>query len=204
MSLDGNATSTSVLRGTIHNLIIDKTLSISGAAADSKAVADAIAAITGESVVIPVERGGTGATDAATARANLGASAVGHTHTPASIGAASASHTHTAADVGAVPTTGGTLTGDLTVEKTNDTVMIGIANSNRKVVFQLSSSNNAGIYDATNKKWLIYHDGANDRLLTAIAPKPNDISLRRIQGGTSDMTAGSSSLTIGQLYVVYE
>ena len=42
--------------------------------------------------VVPVSQGGTGATDDATARANLGI-------TPANIGAAAASHTHSAADV---------------------------------------------------------------------------------------------------------
>ena len=57
---------------------------------------------------LPVEKGGTGATDSATARAslgvtlsNLGAAASNHTHTPASIGAATASHTHTPESIGA-------------------------------------------------------------------------------------------------------
>ena len=53
--------------------------------------------------VVPVGKGGTGATTAEQARANLGAASADHTHTPESIGAASASHTHTPESIGAAP-----------------------------------------------------------------------------------------------------
>ena len=52
MSLEGNAiTEYASLSGKIHTLVIDKTLSISGAAADAKAVSDAIDKAIDEEVV---------------------------------------------------------------------------------------------------------------------------------------------------------
>lgn len=42
MSLEGNAVVNSVLRGKIHTLVVDKTLTISGAAADALATREAI------------------------------------------------------------------------------------------------------------------------------------------------------------------
>lgn len=42
MSLEGAATGTNALRGKIHSLVIDKSLSIEGACADAKAVGDAL------------------------------------------------------------------------------------------------------------------------------------------------------------------
>ena len=52
MSLEGNAiTEYASLSGKIHTLVIDKTLSISGAAADAKAVRDAIDKAIDEEVV---------------------------------------------------------------------------------------------------------------------------------------------------------
>lgn len=67
---------------------------------------------TGDNVIpkfgtLPVAQGGTGSTTASGARTNLGI-------TPANIGAATSGHTHTAADVGALPSTGGTLAGNVT------------------------------------------------------------------------------------------
>lgn len=53
---------------------------------------------------------------AAANHSHSGYASTSHTHTPASIGAAAASHTHTAADVGALPSSGGTLTGDLRIK----------------------------------------------------------------------------------------
>ena len=53
--------------------------------------------------VVPVDKGGTGATTAEQARTNLGAASADHTHTPEAIGAAAASHTHTPESIGAAP-----------------------------------------------------------------------------------------------------
>ena len=62
--------------------------------------ADGSGGISGVST-IPIANGGTGATTAAKARANLGAAAEDHTHTAKDVGAAAKDHTHTAKDVGA-------------------------------------------------------------------------------------------------------
>lgn len=64
----------------------------------------------GVSIPVPVEQGGTGATDAAAARRNLGVPAIthnhdgvyspaGHTHTPEDVGAAPSSHYHDYYDI---------------------------------------------------------------------------------------------------------
>lgn len=60
--------------------------------------------------VVPVNKGGTGATTAEQARVNLGAASVDHTHTPASIGAAPA-YTYGTTDLtaGSSPLATGTL-----------------------------------------------------------------------------------------------
>ena len=111
----------------------------------------------------------------------------------------------TAADVGAVPTTGGTLTGDLSISKTDDsTVKYGLGNSLRKVYFQQSSSDNAGIYDSTNSKWLFGYFGDANRLGTGINPPPDQWSMRMLKAGTTDLTAGTTSLVVGHMYAVYE
>ena len=86
--------------------------------------------------------------------------------TPASIAAA--------ADLsGYLPLTGGTLTGDITVNKSSYTVLTGNAvvngltakANNITIGFGIGTGGvSRGIYDYNNSKWLIYSDGTNTNL----------------------------------------
>lgn len=75
--------------------------------------------------VLPVANGGTGATNADTARANIGA----------------------------VAKAGDTITGNVVIKKTiEDATSVTVENPNRKI--SLSTHANAGVYDDTNAKWV--------------------------------------------------
>lgn len=75
--------------------------------------------------------------------------------TPANIGAASSSHNH---DSSYVKKSGDTMTGDLTVSR-SDTNDASVRVTNSKGSIGLLSSTNRGLYDYTKNKWLIYTDG---------------------------------------------
>ena len=70
---------------------------------DIEVVQELLKGISGvEGGVVPIAAGGTGASNVASALANLGAAPTGHTHTASDVGASPTGHTHTAADAGAV------------------------------------------------------------------------------------------------------
>lgn len=75
--------------------------------------------------------------------------------TPANIGAASSSHNH---DSSYVKKSGDTMTGDLTVSR-SDTNDASVRVTDSKGSIGLLSSTNRGLYDYTKSKWLIYTDG---------------------------------------------
>ena len=136
---------------------------------------------------------------------------------------AAGDHTHTAAQVGAVPLSGGTLTGNLDIAKTIASVVLRTGDSSNRLSGRLMKNANVegtvddGLYltdygadgsEATLKiqggqqrlriklggtDYAVYHEGSK--------PTPADIG---ITSGTTDLTAGSSSLASGTIYLVYE
>jgi len=132
-------------------------------------------------------------------------------------------HGVTAAQVGALPLSGGTLTGNLDIAKTIASVVLRTGDSSNRLSGRLMKNANVegtvddGLYltdygadgsEATLKiqggqqrlriklggtDYAVYHEGSK--------PTPADIG---ITSGTTDLTAGSSSLASGTIYLVYE
>ena len=132
-------------------------------------------------------------------------------------------HGVTAAQVGAVPLSGGTLTGNLDIAKTIASVVLRTGDSSNRLSGRLMKNANVegtvddGLYltdygadgsEATLKiqggqqrlriklggtDYAVYHEGSK--------PTPADVG---ITSGTTDLTAGSSSLASGTIYLVYE
>ena len=128
-----------------------------------------------------------------------------------------------AAQGGALPLSGGTLTGNLDIAKTIASVVLRTGDSSNRLSGHLMKNANVegtvddGLYltdygadgsEATLKiqggqqrlriklggtDYAVYHEGSK--------PTPADIG---ITSGTTDLTAGSSSLASGTIYLVYE
>ena len=110
-----------------------------------------------------------------------------------------------ASDVGALATSGGTLTGDLTIQKSGSVASaLLLKNGVKTVSVNLGTDGKVGFWDVTNNEWVLVNDVANDRISIGVNPAPSQWSLRMVKGGTSDLTAGTSSLAEGHMYVVYE
>ena len=137
---------------------------------------------------------------------DVGAAAASHTHTPASIGAAASNHTHsgyastshghanyassnhshTASDVGALPSSGGTVSGDLTVMGTG--ICNGVLNTQK---IQPKDSGSYSIGTADNRYYSTY-----------LKVNPNVSSDRRCKRDIEAMDIDALAAFVGKLSVV--
>jgi len=117
--------------------------------------------------------------------ADVGAAATGHTHTAADVGAAAASHTHAASAV-----TSGTFAADRIPELAAGKITSGTFDAAR--IPALSASKvTSGTFAATG-------------VAAAAGTDYTTYRIRNIAANTSAMTAKSTALTNGNIYLQYE
>lgn len=114
--------------------------------------------------------------------------------TPSSIGASPSGHTHTASDVGALSSDG--TAAAATKLATARTIRTNLAST--------STASFDGTANVTPGVTGTLPAGNGGTGQTTVTPAVETKGVRQIYAGTSDMTAGSTSLTTGVVYFVYE
>ena len=114
--------------------------------------------------------------------------------------------TLTAEDINAISTlTGGTSVGNIIVERSDGTsVIVSVTNGTDKINLQVSDSGNKGIYNSTLAKWLVYANSDNEVRVNNTTQTITSACLRNIKSGTAALTAGSSELASGEIYIQFE
>ena len=110
----------------------------------------------------------------------------------------------TAANIGAIPTTGGTATGCLTIERatSGDTAFFARNTASGKgVYFGIGSGTyNRGVYDLSSSKWLLYADENNAVHVASHTHDAENITsgtLAIARGGTGATTAANARSNLG-------
>lgn len=106
----------------------------------------------------------------------------------------------------ALPRSGGTLSGNVTVQKASGSTIVSVNNTSAgKINLQVSDSGNKGIYDSNNSKWIIYSGSDN---ITKV-PSGQTVSTAAVRNikilapGTS-VTPGTTAMTTGEIWMRYE
>lgn len=161
--------------------------------------------------IIPISRGGTGATTAEEALENLGAAPVSHTHSDYASsshthdGYASSSHKHTTGDI-----TSGTLsvsrggTGKSTLTSGSFLKGNGTSAVILRTPAQVLSDIGAAAASHTHPASEITAGTLPAGVYAKIDTDYTSPRLRNIYAGPADMTAGTSQLANGTIYLVYE
>jgi hypothetical protein len=143
-------------------------------------------------LVLPIEQGGTGADNATDALTNLGASPTGHNHSASEINSG---------------TLGVGRGGTGATSFTSGTVLIG--NGSNAVTTRSITNNTSATASISANTNLITSNTLRYAMNRTTGLNSEDTNystsmVRGIKASTTDLTAGTSTLTSGSIYIVYE
>lgn len=106
----------------------------------------------------------------------------------------------------ALPLSGGTLSGNVTVQKASGSTIVSVNNTSiGKINLQVSDSGYKGVYDSTHEKWLIY-SGSDNITKVPAGQTVSTAAVRNIKiiaPGTA-VTPGTTAISTGEVWMRYE